>query len=661
MDFHTFSRRELQTLCKKNKIPANITNVAMADALSNLPNVEGIDEIGNEQSVMQTPQTCKGTRSRKPIKDSVVSMEIESGSSIALTRTRPGTQLRNSQEIIGNPLEMLKTPATRGRRKAVESVSKKIDSENNQDKVEEENNNGIEKEQSVVNQICTRRSVRLSEKKACVSVSKKGGRKTDAIKISALSEEESDEIEVEKGSSLVVPEDASSMVVSDITTEETPTAENEESSLAIQVLDGIKHIALSDTTEKIPNVVCDGSIAGIQNDNKVFVSEDISDAEVSVDNLTTDNNSNSKSDKAAFLDSKVMPEDGSDAVVFDFEDYVSDASVFDFEVQGAVVFGDTSNVDADQISIPVDDVSNVNANQNLILGYSPVAVTADSESVPLDTAAGGEFFDANQSPVDKKYIQEEVLDILKEEDHIMESDSESSDGELTISETIEASAVGQLDREMTVSDPSMNEMTFSKSCDKMLETGEGSETEDSESVDNESDEGSETEENETVDSDGSDIEGIENEAGERGETKDSETVDSDGNETEAKADFDAIGSIDRATVTPKSSNKKRTTPTSKMMFKVYNENEENTSGDMSSTKEATPISKLVFAEDKENNQCGDGTQTRVLKQKSLRQLKKMFKKLAIENNHGKEQMQLEKARPALQALTDNCLVDAREN
>ncbi|KAF5204713.1 hypothetical protein FRX31_005700, partial [Thalictrum thalictroides] len=158
----------------------------------------------------------------------------------------------------------------------------------------------------------------------------------------SLSEEESDQIEVEKdaysftGSSLLVPEDASSMVVSYITTEETLTAESEESSLSIQVLDGIKHIALSDTTEKIPNVVCDGSIAGIQGDNKVFVSEDIFDAEVSVDNLTTDNNSNSKSDKAAFVDSKVMPEDGSDAVVFDFEDYVSDASVFDFEVQGAV-------------------------------------------------------------------------------------------------------------------------------------------------------------------------------------------------------------------------------------------------------------------------------------------------------------------------------------
>lgn len=39
MDFHTLSRRELQALCKKNKIPANMTNVAMADALAALHQV----------------------------------------------------------------------------------------------------------------------------------------------------------------------------------------------------------------------------------------------------------------------------------------------------------------------------------------------------------------------------------------------------------------------------------------------------------------------------------------------------------------------------------------------------------------------------------------------------------------------------------------------
>ncbi|XP_072956402.1 uncharacterized protein [Typha angustifolia] len=45
MDFHSLHRRDLQALCKKNRVPANMTNVAMADALQALQTVEGIDEI----------------------------------------------------------------------------------------------------------------------------------------------------------------------------------------------------------------------------------------------------------------------------------------------------------------------------------------------------------------------------------------------------------------------------------------------------------------------------------------------------------------------------------------------------------------------------------------------------------------------------------------
>ncbi|KAG1361981.1 daf-12-interacting protein 1 [Cocos nucifera] len=54
MDFHSLSRRDLQTLCKKNRIPANMTNVAMADALQALQTVEGIEEI-KEASQFQSP------------------------------------------------------------------------------------------------------------------------------------------------------------------------------------------------------------------------------------------------------------------------------------------------------------------------------------------------------------------------------------------------------------------------------------------------------------------------------------------------------------------------------------------------------------------------------------------------------------------------------
>ncbi|GJM86530.1 hypothetical protein PR202_ga02398 [Eleusine coracana subsp. coracana] len=46
MDFHALSRRELQALCKRNGVRANMTNAAMADALQGLTSVDGIDEIG---------------------------------------------------------------------------------------------------------------------------------------------------------------------------------------------------------------------------------------------------------------------------------------------------------------------------------------------------------------------------------------------------------------------------------------------------------------------------------------------------------------------------------------------------------------------------------------------------------------------------------------
>ncbi|XP_042016697.1 uncharacterized protein LOC121764743 isoform X2 [Salvia splendens] len=45
MDFHSLSRRELQALCKRNNLPANVTNVDMADSLQALDIVEGVDEV----------------------------------------------------------------------------------------------------------------------------------------------------------------------------------------------------------------------------------------------------------------------------------------------------------------------------------------------------------------------------------------------------------------------------------------------------------------------------------------------------------------------------------------------------------------------------------------------------------------------------------------
>ncbi|KAL6581624.1 hypothetical protein OROMI_007547 [Orobanche minor] len=67
MDFHSLSRRELQALCKKNKIPANVTNAAMAEALEALELVEGIDDFmhtsqsGTAQSLVESLETLEIT------------------------------------------------------------------------------------------------------------------------------------------------------------------------------------------------------------------------------------------------------------------------------------------------------------------------------------------------------------------------------------------------------------------------------------------------------------------------------------------------------------------------------------------------------------------------------------------------------------------------
>lgn len=97
MDFHSLARRELQALCKKNKIPANITNVAMADALKALDTVEGLEDVlmtvktstdlltktEIKQSLSRT--TCRTSTRRKPVLEEPHTTQI-------LTRTCGGAR-----------------------------------------------------------------------------------------------------------------------------------------------------------------------------------------------------------------------------------------------------------------------------------------------------------------------------------------------------------------------------------------------------------------------------------------------------------------------------------------------------------------------------------------------------------------------------------------
>ncbi|KAE9596490.1 hypothetical protein Lal_00008013 [Lupinus albus] len=100
MDFLSLSRKELQFLSKKNKIPANQTNLAMAQSLSSLPQVEGLDEIlypvkgdlneYEEEKVIETPNIHHSRTStrRKDVNVAVATSAMRSISTLRKKKER---------------------------------------------------------------------------------------------------------------------------------------------------------------------------------------------------------------------------------------------------------------------------------------------------------------------------------------------------------------------------------------------------------------------------------------------------------------------------------------------------------------------------------------------------------------------------------------------
>ncbi|WOG97004.1 hypothetical protein DCAR_0416343 [Daucus carota subsp. sativus] len=119
MDFHSLARRDLQALCKLNAIPANMTNVAMADALAALDIVEGLEDFLNRSperkavTAAKVPRTGRRTATQsKPIGDGSESVQPMTMS------TRRSTRRGISDEIMAESM----TPAIRSSRKTVEPV-----------------------------------------------------------------------------------------------------------------------------------------------------------------------------------------------------------------------------------------------------------------------------------------------------------------------------------------------------------------------------------------------------------------------------------------------------------------------------------------------------------------------------------------------------------
>ncbi|KAJ6291173.1 hypothetical protein OIU76_023267 [Salix suchowensis] len=152
MDFHSLSRKELQDLCKKNKIPANMTNIAMADALEALDKVEGLlEEFTNvpEHDIQQSPEKAMSGSAKAPQTSARTSTRIRTSTASARQKMEStAMEIVEQQEKNNVP----KTPATRSSRRMAPAVSAR-------GKVE------AQKEQKSVQRVYnTRSAVRLLEK-----------------------------------------------------------------------------------------------------------------------------------------------------------------------------------------------------------------------------------------------------------------------------------------------------------------------------------------------------------------------------------------------------------------------------------------------------------------------------------------------------------------
>ncbi|CAN6811478.1 hypothetical protein HID58_050807 [Brassica napus] len=127
MDFHSLLRRDLQFLCKINKIPANMTNLAMADALKSLETVEGLDEYmkQSDSNVLQSPTSVAklppSTATRATRRKTTV-VKPEPQSSRLTSKSRDG-ELDQENMIKNVKFDVAKTPAVRSTRKASAAAS----------------------------------------------------------------------------------------------------------------------------------------------------------------------------------------------------------------------------------------------------------------------------------------------------------------------------------------------------------------------------------------------------------------------------------------------------------------------------------------------------------------------------------------------------------
>ncbi|CDY72265.1 BnaCnng76790D [Brassica napus] len=137
MDFHSLLRRDLQFLCKRNKIPAKMTNLAMADALKSLETVEGLDEYMNQNdaNVLQSPASVAklppSTAARTTRRKTAMKAEPQSSSQLVVvnrscrlkSKSLHGEMNQENTYNVKIEVNVAKTPAAWSTRKASAAAS----------------------------------------------------------------------------------------------------------------------------------------------------------------------------------------------------------------------------------------------------------------------------------------------------------------------------------------------------------------------------------------------------------------------------------------------------------------------------------------------------------------------------------------------------------
>ncbi|GKD77823.1 hypothetical protein Tco_1340444, partial [Tanacetum coccineum] len=274
MDFHTLNRRQLQSLCKLNNIPANITNVAMAEALGLLKTVEGIEEILNSSrsetagSSVESPEKIEVTSPRAPRTSYRTSTRQKAKKTDVdyLPATVSRTTSRGvRRQLAGEANEFMKTPMVSCTRKKAPTT--------------------VQKETTVQSVYNTRRSARLAEKK-CAGAVVIGRETSQPVKIDSFLEEV--DATLDKGLAKFVSENSveSGSGSMEASHESTVSSENTEDKVAEESVEscdaGVSKEKVEDICnafEKLDVVVVDGTDQNLTAEKAQHVATTLENAE----------------------------------------------------------------------------------------------------------------------------------------------------------------------------------------------------------------------------------------------------------------------------------------------------------------------------------------------------------------------------------------------